>query len=132
MVLGLIGFRNRDQWEPGKQFRAEDRCQIGRSWIIAKEDHVASESFAEDADKWYYLVDCRGLDDLDQKLAHLDQDIADSEQAIEESRRATVASREQTEASTHTACCFGASAARTAVCSRRRASPRTSRSGWIA
>lgn len=99
MVLGLIGFRNRDQWEPGKQFRAEDRCQIGRSWIIAKEDHVASESFAEDADKWYYLVDCRGLDDLDQKLAHLDQDIADSEQAIEESRRATVESREQTEAS---------------------------------
>ena len=99
MVLGLIGFRNRDQWEPGKQFRAEDRCQIGRSWIIAKEDHVASESFAEDADKWYYLVDCRGLDDLDQKLAHLDQDIADSEQAIEESRHATVESREQTEAS---------------------------------
>ncbi|MBP3776754.1 MAG: hypothetical protein J6I37_07190 [Prevotella sp.] len=98
MVLGLLGFRNRGPWTPGMELRAEDRCQIGRSWVIAKEDHVASESFADDADKWYYLVDARGLDDLDVKLEHLTEQNARAEAAIEASEQATRESKAQTEA----------------------------------
>jgi len=80
------------------EIREEDRCQIGKSWVIAKEDHVAGESFADDADKWYYLVDARGLDDLDQKLAALTRQTAEAEEATLAAQRATVESREQTQA----------------------------------
>ena len=96
MVLGLVGFRSRGQWTPGMEVRAEDRCQIGKSWIIAKEDHVASESFAEDADKWDYLVDCRGLDDLDTKLATLQREIEEANAATEDARAATIKAKQAT------------------------------------
>lgn len=81
------------------EVRKEDRCQIGKSWVIAKDDFVTGESFAEEADKWLYLVDARGIDDLDAKLAHLDEDIAATEAATEAAQRATTESRQQTEAS---------------------------------
>ena len=97
-ALGLVGFRNRGQWEPGMEVRAEDRCQIGKSWVIAKVDHVTSESFAEDAEKWYYLVDARGLDDLDAKMNRLDALSAASEEATLKSRQATSESKAQTQA----------------------------------
>lgn len=97
-ALAIIGFRNRGPWTPGMEIREEDRCQIGKSWVIAKEDHVAGESFADDADKWYYLVDARGLDDLDQKLAALTRQTAEAEEATLAAQRATVESREQTRA----------------------------------
>lgn len=97
-ALAIIGFRNRGPWTPGMELRENDRCQIGKSWVIAKEDHVAGESFAEDADKWYYLVDARGLDDLDDKLAALTRQTAEAEAATLAAKQATSESREQTQA----------------------------------
>ena len=80
------------------EVRKEDRCQIGKSWIIAKEDHVASESFAADADKWNYLVDARALDDIEAKVSHLDASISASEAATEAAEQATRESKSQTAA----------------------------------
>lgn len=96
MVLGLVGFRDRGAWKPGEDYRAMDQCQIGKSWVIAQEDHRSSDSFAADAANWLYLVDCRGLDDLDVKLATLQREIEAAQKATADAEAATTQSKQQT------------------------------------
>ena len=88
-VLGTIGFRKRGTWMPNTPYRKDDMTEHDRSSLYALVDHVSSETFEEDADKWGYIADARGVT----------ASIEEANKATENAQVATEASIKATEAS---------------------------------
>lgn len=88
-VLGTIGFRKRGTWMPNTPYRKDDMTEHDRSSLYALVDHVSSETFEEDAGKWGYIADARGVT----------ASIEEANKATENAQVATEASIKATEAS---------------------------------
>lgn len=88
-VLGTIGFRKRGTWMPNTPYRKDDMTEHDRSSLYALVDHVSSETFEEDADKWGYIADARGVT----------ASIEEANKATENAQAATEVSIKATEAS---------------------------------
>lgn len=93
-VLGTIGFRKRGKWTPATQYRKDDMTEHDRSSLYALVDHVSSATFEEDADKWGYIADGRGVT---ASLEEVAEATSKANEATEASELATTHATEATE-----------------------------------
>ena len=93
-VLGTIGFRKRGEWQPNTPYRKDDMTEHDRSSLYALVDHVSSATFEEDADKWGYIADARGITASLQEVGTATEN---ANAATEASEAATEAATEATE-----------------------------------
>lgn len=93
-VLGTIGFRKRGTWAPNTPYRKDDMVEYDRSSLYALSDHVSSATFEEDADKWGYIADARGISAaLTEATEATEAATSATEAAVEATENATVAAK---------------------------------------